>query len=306
MRTGRKAFLLLTVTWELIQQLPSLQGGRSRPNICGCQVYDAADVPNWEAFSGLEWYEVLNHPGPLHKCVVRKYYAENKTMKWIEKDGPYGDTTRTKKFDFVVEEDQQFLNKDKSFFQQILNTDFKSWALLHICSDGDRRSKFTLTLRDPLSVIPSDVMFRVTETLAKLDISDSIKWTRSPCIVDRTLRHFPALSGMVVMYPPQGADLPFDQSRATEKRAETTQETDAPWTTNWATEVRMRDHTTPPCKSDLAEATSVSRDTQLPDQYKYPSQPLESEELKESMTAVPLIDIRTTPWISYVNEDESW
>nr|XP_037271347.1 uncharacterized protein LOC119163449 [Rhipicephalus microplus] len=263
MRIGRKVFLLLAVTWKLAHKLPSAQG-RSRPQICGCPVYKAASVSNWTTFSGPEWYEVLNHPGPLHKCVVRKYDVDNQTMKWIERDGPYGDATRTKMFDLVVEEGQQFLNRDKSFFQQILSTDFNSWALLHICSDGDRRSKFTLTLRDPLSVIPSDVMTRVNGTLDMLGLSDFIRWTRSPCIIDRTLRQFLGMTGLVIMYPPEGAVLRFDQSLATEKRTERTQQTNAPQATIGLTELRMLDDTTTPCGPNVADERSISRDTHLP------------------------------------------
>ncbi|KAH8039066.1 hypothetical protein HPB51_004991 [Rhipicephalus microplus] len=154
----------------------------------------------------------------------------------------------------------------ESFFQQILSTDFNSWALLHICSDGDRRSKFTLTLRDPLSVIPSDVMTRVNGTLDMLGLSDFIRWTRSPCIIDRTLRQFLGMTGLVIMYPPEGAVLRFDQSLATEKvpRTERTQQTNAPQATIGLTELRMLDDTTTPCGPNVADERSISRDTHLP------------------------------------------
>ncbi|KAL3181937.1 hypothetical protein MRX96_035883 [Rhipicephalus microplus] len=238
MRIGRKVFLLLAVTWKLAHKLPSAQG-RSRPQICGCPVYKAADVSNWTTFSGLEWYEVLNHPGPLHKCVVRKVRCG--------------------------QPDHEMDRKRRSpFFQQILSTDFNSWALLHICSDGDRRSKFTLTLRDPLSVIPSDVMTRVNGTLDMLGLSDFIRWTRSPCIIDRTLRQFLGMTGLVIMYPPEGAVLRFDQSLATEKRTERTQQTNAPQATIGLTELRMLDDTTTPCGPNVADERSISRDTHLP------------------------------------------
>ncbi|KAL3244212.1 hypothetical protein MRX96_018839 [Rhipicephalus microplus] len=325
MRIGRKVFLLLAVTWKLAHKLPSAQG-RSRPQICGCPVYKAADVSKWTTFSGPEWYEVLNHPGPLHK--VRS--AENPTAMRQER----------RCSTLVVEEGQQFLNRDKSFFQQILNTDFNSWALLHICSDGDRRSKFTLTLRDPLSVIPSDVMTRVNETLDMLGLSDFIRWTRSPCIIDRTLRQFLGMTGLVIMYPPEGAVLRFDQSLVTEKRTERTQQTNAPQATIGPTELRMLDDTTTPCGPNAADERSISRDipstvrhrdklkelsrpqetsgsqetsgqshprqvqeTSGPhpvetaptsDQYKHSSQPLGPRAPKQAVMTLPPIRIRTT------------
>ncbi|KAH6932730.1 hypothetical protein HPB50_009051 [Hyalomma asiaticum] len=259
MRAGREVSLLLTVMCHLVRQLPNVQG-RSRPQTCGCPVYQVAVVPDWSKFSRVQWYEVLNHPGPLNKCVVRKYNADNQTMKWMEQDGPYGEPTRVRKLDFVVEGVQQFLKKDKSFFQQILDTDVNTWALLHICSEGDKRSKFTLTLRDPLSVIPQDIMWRVSNTLEKARISSALRWTRSPCIVDRTLRQDPALSVPVIMYPSPVEGIPFDQSQSTP----TTQQTDAQRATSGATEVPMLDDTTVPCESDLADETGLSRETSPP------------------------------------------
>lgn len=259
MRAGKEVSLLLTVMCHLVQQLPIVQG-RSRPQTCGCPVYQVAVVPDWSKFSRVQWYEVLNHPGPLDKCVVRKYNADNQTMKWIEQDGPYAEPTRVRKFDFVVEGVQQFLKKDKSFFQQILETDSNTWALLHICSEEDKRSKFTVTLRDPLSVIPQDIMWRVSYTLEKARISSALRWTRSPCIVDRTLRQDPALSAPVIMYPSQVEGIPFDQSQSTP----TTQQTDAPRETSGVTDVPMLDDTTVPCESDLADETGLSRETSLP------------------------------------------
>ncbi|XP_049521028.1 uncharacterized protein LOC125944577 [Dermacentor silvarum] len=406
MLTGRKEPLLLTVMWHL--------GCHVMPHqlaSCRCPVYKAAVVPDWARFSGLEWYEVLNNPGPLDKCVVRKYYADNQTMKWIEQDGPYGDVARTKKFDFVVEGRQQFLKKDKSFFQQILDTDLYTWALLHICSEGDGKSKLALTLRDPLSTIPADITARVSQTLQKVGISDAIKWTRSPCMIDRTLRLDSAPSGPVIMYPSPGAVQPFDQPRVTDKanRTDTTQQTDAPQKTDETSmlhvtilplgtdrsqytdqplEIGTLQQTSMPQKTELPHATilhlgtdrsqytdkpqeigtvqqtsmpqqtelshvtilhlgtdrsqytdkpqeigtvqqtSMPQQTELPhvtilhlgtDRSQYTDQPQEIGTPKqtsmpqqsklvpiEAVTEKSLIDIVTTPWIPYVNEEESW
>ncbi|XP_054920218.1 uncharacterized protein [Dermacentor andersoni] len=264
MRSSRKQPLLLTVMWHLGWHLVPHQFAP-----CRCPIYKAAVVPNWAQFSGLEWYEVLNNPGPLEKCVVRKYDVDNQTMKWIEQDGPYGDVARTKKFDFVVEGTQQFLKKDKSFFQQILDTDFYTWALLHICSQGDSKSKLTLTFRDPLSVIPADITARVSQTLQKVGISRTIKWTRSPCMIDRTLRLDPALSGPVVMFPSPEVVAPFDRPQVTDKAngTDTThQQGNAPQKTDGALETSVQHSTILPQGTEQSQYTDKPREIGRPQQ----------------------------------------
>ncbi|XP_075539265.1 uncharacterized protein LOC142573951 [Dermacentor variabilis] len=270
MRSSRKEPLLLIVMWHLGWHLVPHQFAP-----CHCPIYKAASVPNWAQFSALEWYEVLNNPGPLEKCVVRKYNVDNQTMKWIEQDGPYGDVARTKKFDFVVEGSQQFLKKDKSFFQQILDTDLHTWALLHICSQGDSKSKLALTFRDPLSVIPADITARVSQTLQKVGISRTIRWTRSPCMIDRTLRLDPALSGPVVMFPPPEAVAPFDRPQVTDKAngTDTTQQQgDALQKTDVALETSMPHVTLLPQGTEQSWYTDKPREIGTPRQSGTPQQ----------------------------------
>ncbi|XP_070389213.1 protein FAM186A-like [Dermacentor albipictus] len=280
MRSSRKEPLLLTVMWHLGWHLVPHQFAP-----CHCPIYEAAVVPNWTQFSGLEWYEVLNNPGPLEKCVVRKYDVDNQTMKWIEQNGPYGDAARTKKFDFVVEGSQQFLKKDKSFFQQILDTDLHTWALLHICSQGDGKSKLALTFRDPLSVIPADITARVSQTLQKVGISGTTKWTRSPCAIDRTLRLEPAPPGPVVMFPSPEAVAPFDRPQVTDEAngtGTTQQQGDAPPKNDGALETAMSHVTI------LPQGTEQSRYTDKPQGMGTPLQsgtPQQAEE--QHVTILP-------------------
>ncbi|XP_077535582.1 uncharacterized protein LOC144147339 isoform X1 [Haemaphysalis longicornis] len=161
--------------------------GHLQPAWCKCPVLKAVQQVNWKMMQGVDWFEVLNNPGPLHKCVVRKYLPEHQLMTWKEKTGPYGNVTEFKKYAFIVQGGQQFLKKDKSFFQQILDTDHYTWALLHICAEADSISKLTLTLRQPLSVIPWDIENRILEALQNAGLPKETRWTRSPCMINSTV-----------------------------------------------------------------------------------------------------------------------
>lgn len=163
------------------------QVGHLQPASSKCPVLKAVENVNWKLIQGVDWFELLNHPGPLHRCVVRKYFPEHQLMTWKEKTDPYGNVTQFKKYAFIVEEGQQFLKKDKSFFQQILDTDHSTWALLHICAEGDSKSKLTLTMRQPLSVIPWDIEVRIHESLHHAGLPKETRWMRSPCMLNSTV-----------------------------------------------------------------------------------------------------------------------
>ncbi|XP_077507566.1 uncharacterized protein LOC144118518 [Amblyomma americanum] len=310
-----KNVLLIVLGYLAQQQLASSK----------CPVFKALVVPNWARvqLAGVEWFEVLNYPGPLSKCAVRKYHPSNETMDWIEKDEAFGEVKRRKRYDFIMESRQQFLNKDRSFFQQILDSDLATWALLHICSEGDRKSKFTLTLREPLSVIPGDIETRVYQTLQRAGVNQGIKWTKSPCMLDRTINAiFP--QPPATLYPPPDAVLPYDAEGVPELALKTEmppdagspletqaaqeddmpEETELPQEAGMPEEIGVPQYVTPPPETDMVPGASMAPDTNMPKDIET-SQEVSVPPETETATELILVPL-TTPWLPYENDEESW
>ncbi|XP_077507681.1 uncharacterized protein LOC144118708 [Amblyomma americanum] len=155
--SDKRELHMLSLAWLLLALSGLAAGGR-------CPKLPTAGTEDWNAISGKYWLEIATYP-PVRPCVVRIYYPERSNMMWYRLQGYGGAVTMKRQYDFITDNNQQYLHRNGRFFQQILDTDNQSWALLHVCADNDGKSKILFTTREPWTMMPVEVQYRVTMAL---------------------------------------------------------------------------------------------------------------------------------------------
>ncbi|XP_077534330.1 uncharacterized protein LOC144146241 [Haemaphysalis longicornis] len=149
----------LLATWTLLTWTGLAEAGR-------CPVLWSNANVDWREISGKFWFEIATHP-PIQSCVVRTYYPERGVMMWYDLERYGGRTKKVKEYKFFVDSSVQFLQRDGRFFQQILDTDNRSWALVYVCSQNDGKPKILFTTLEPWDAIPVEIQQRITMALQK-------------------------------------------------------------------------------------------------------------------------------------------
>ncbi|XP_075539342.1 uncharacterized protein LOC142574051 [Dermacentor variabilis] len=150
-----------------------------------CPVLQTAAQVDWSALAGKFWLEIATNP-PIQQCIVRAYYPRRATMMWYRLEGYGGVVMKKRQYDFFIDQDVQYLQRDGRFFQQILDTDNESWALVHVCSKNDGKSKILFTTLEPWTMIPVDVQQRVAVALHTAGLP-MLPLVQSQCVPRREL-----------------------------------------------------------------------------------------------------------------------
>ncbi|XP_065298829.1 uncharacterized protein [Dermacentor albipictus] len=150
-----------------------------------CPVLQTAAQVDWSALAGKLWLEIATNP-PIPQCNVRAYYPRRNTMMWYRLEGYGGVLTKKRQYNFFIDQDVQYLQRDGRFFQQILDTDNESWALVHVCSKNDGKSKILFTTLEPWTMIPVEVQQRVAAALHTAGLP-MLPLVQSQCVPRREL-----------------------------------------------------------------------------------------------------------------------
>ncbi|KAL1417227.1 hypothetical protein MTO96_027105 [Rhipicephalus appendiculatus] len=150
-----------------------------------CPVLRTTGQVDWSALAGKYWLEIATHPA-IPQCTVRTYYPRRAAMMWYQIDGYGGVVTKKRQYDFLIHDSVQFLHRNGKFFQQILDTDNKSWALVHVCSINDGISKILFTTLEPWTMIPVEIQQRVTTALHTAGLPQ-LPLIQSNCVPHREL-----------------------------------------------------------------------------------------------------------------------
>ncbi|XP_077534558.1 uncharacterized protein LOC144146485 [Haemaphysalis longicornis] len=187
--------LILPVLLNFVDAtLPATEGGVK------CPVLTPSVTVDWNKIEGMRWFEALTYPWKVEDCFVRQYFPHLKTMIWKAEPGPYGTPTKTIKLMFEVRGDQQFLLPKGERFQQILDTDHSTWALIHHCWENGSGSHFALTLRKPVKKVPASILARAARAIAKSGRREKVVWTQSGCMISSTdMDHRKVLSPWAVL-----------------------------------------------------------------------------------------------------------
>lgn len=149
----------LLATWTLLTWTELTDAGR-------CPVFQSPAYVDWREISGKFWFETSTFP-PIQSCVVRAYYPERGTMMWYNLERYGGPTKKVKEYKFFVDNSVQYLQRDGRFFQQILDTDNRSWAFVYVCSQNDGKPKLLFTTLEPWERIPVEIQQRIALALQK-------------------------------------------------------------------------------------------------------------------------------------------
>ncbi|KAL3243239.1 hypothetical protein MRX96_020635 [Rhipicephalus microplus] len=76
----------------------------------------------------------------------------------------------------------------RTHYYQIVDTDYDTWAIEHICSE--RGSNFVLLLSRKMKDVPNDVMWKVRRSIRKAGVIKGSTWFASGCLTGKgTMRY---------------------------------------------------------------------------------------------------------------------
>ncbi|XP_075744010.1 uncharacterized protein LOC142802839 [Rhipicephalus microplus] len=150
-----------------------------------CPVLRTTAHVDWSAIAGKYWLEIATHPA-IPQCTVRVYYPRRAVMMWYQTNGYGGEVTKKRQYSFLLHNDVQLLQRNGQFFQQILDTDNQSWALVHVCSTNDGISKILFTTLEPWNMIPVEIQQRITMALHTAGLPE-LPLIQSNCVPHREL-----------------------------------------------------------------------------------------------------------------------
>lgn len=153
-----------------------------------CPLLTPSVTVDWKKIEGVQWFEALTYPRKVQDCFLRQYFPQRKTMIWKSEPGPYSRPTKSMKLMFDVKGEQQFLLPKGERFQQILDTDHSTWALVHHCWENGSGSHFALTVREPVTKIPPFIKARAALAIARSGSRDEVTWIKSGCMIPSTGR----------------------------------------------------------------------------------------------------------------------
>ncbi|KAM7309000.1 hypothetical protein ISCGN_012631 [Ixodes scapularis] len=123
---------------------------------------------DWSVISQQTWYEMWRSPKGQTRCVTRKYMPERMQMLWTEMETGNSGVIRRMTMPFMGEGDGQIIKKDGSLFQQLLDTDNRSWMFLHICNQRDGVSRWIIACTRPSGWLPRGAAKRIKSILAQI------------------------------------------------------------------------------------------------------------------------------------------
>ncbi|XP_037564495.2 uncharacterized protein LOC119444055 isoform X1 [Dermacentor silvarum] len=186
---------LTLVAWTLLA-LAHGKGGLFKKGQ-KCQVLKPVMEVDWKKMEGVEWMEGLTFPDVWKKCPVLRFYPHNETLFLQTKDGPYSPIKSSDRLKLLFNGTRQYWYKTHPKFQQILDTDYSTWALVHHCWEGGSGSWFMLLLRKPLKAIPETVMARVKSSMAKAGRTKKYWWKRTGCMLPEDVQKLVIVDGLV-------------------------------------------------------------------------------------------------------------
>ncbi|KAK8785905.1 hypothetical protein V5799_007730 [Amblyomma americanum] len=341
-----------------VQLAPLAESGPDK-----CKVYKKVQNVQWEKMARKEWLEALHSRSRHPECLSRAYFPKRGRLERRKKRGPhktveksYHPFTVHKGDIFLYRDETQFEqlistdHRDWALIYHCWPKGSGAHFVLLITRKGGvvtgdmlqkaraalrragyhekitwkhRKSKFALTLREPLSVIPGDIETRVYQTLQRAGVNQDIKWTKSPCMLDRTINAiFP--QPPATLYPPPDAVLPYDAEGVPELPLKTEmppdagspletqapqeddmpEKTELPQETGMPEEIGVPQYVTPPPETDGVPGASMAPDTNMPKDIET-SQEVSVPPETETATELILVPL-TTPWLPYENDEESW
>lgn len=150
-----------------------------------CKVFKTLSDIDWTKLENKEWMEIISSSDPEPYCVVREYFPANNWTRKTTKERTEGKVVRRKKFNFSFRGDKQLLDPRGHSFEQILNTDYSTWILIHICSG--LKSRLALVTRDRWSVVPEDIK-QLMDTILLSSGMENTYWIGSLCSPKRGLK----------------------------------------------------------------------------------------------------------------------
>ncbi|KAH8030647.1 hypothetical protein HPB51_010581 [Rhipicephalus microplus] len=76
----------------------------------------------------------------------------------------------------------------RTHYYQIVDTDYDTWAIEHICSE--RGSNFVLLLSRKMKDVPNDVMWKVRRSIRKAGVIKGSTWFASGCLTGKGSEDF--------------------------------------------------------------------------------------------------------------------
>ncbi|XP_075542206.1 uncharacterized protein LOC142576130 [Dermacentor variabilis] len=162
-----------------------------------CPVLKPVINVDWKKMERVDWLRGLTFPVDFKECLIMNFYPHNETLLLQLNDGPYSRKKEPAHVTLLRNGTKQYWGKKNKKFQQVLDTDYSTWALLHHCWEDGPGSWFMVLLRKPMKTIPENIMARVNRSVTKAGRTKKFWWKRSGCMLPEHAQELVPMDGLV-------------------------------------------------------------------------------------------------------------